>query len=141
MRSFPDRLRHAISFEALALLIVTPLGAWAFDHALSEIGVIAVVGATLATLWTLLYNWLFDHALNRRTGTTLKTPRVRVLHALLFEAGLLILLAPFIAWFLAVPLLEALIMDVAFAGFYVVYAFAYNWLYDRLFPLPEWSQV
>ncbi|MFN6986918.1 MAG: chlorhexidine efflux transporter, partial [Rhizobium oryzihabitans] len=26
-----------------------------------------------------------------------------------------------------------------FALFYVVYAFVFNWSYDRLFPLPEWQ--
>ena len=30
-------------------------------------------------------------------------------------------------------------MDVSFAAFYVVYAFVFNWAYDRLFPLPEWQ--
>lgn len=139
MRSLSDRIRHALCFEALALLIVTPLGAWAFDHSLTEIGVVAVVGASLATLWTLVFNWLFDLVLRRRTGSTLKSPRARVVNALLFEAGLLIILAPFIAWSLAVPLVTALIMDVGFAGFYVVYALAFNWGYDRLFPLPEWQ--
>lgn len=141
MRSFPDRLRHALCFEALALFIVTPLGAWVFDHAVTEIGIVAVVSASLATVWTLAYNWLFDHALKRRTGNTRKSARTRVLHALLFEAGLLVLLAPFIAWFLSVPLLQAVMMDLAFAGFYVVYALGFNWAYDHLFPLSEWSQV
>ena len=36
--------------------------------------------------------------------------------------------------------LEAAAMDVATAGFYVVYAYAFNWGYDRLFPLPEWDE-
>ena len=26
-------------------------------------------------------------------------------------------------------------MDVAFAAFYMVYAFTFNWAYDRVFPL------
>jgi hypothetical protein len=30
-------------------------------------------------------------------------------------------------------------MDVSFAVFYVVYAFVFNWAYDRIFPLPEWQ--
>jgi uncharacterized membrane protein len=27
-------------------------------------------------------------------------------------------------------------MDLAVAGFYVVYAFVYNWAYDIVFPVP-----
>jgi uncharacterized membrane protein len=30
-------------------------------------------------------------------------------------------------------------MDLAFAVFYVVYAFLFNLAYDRVFPLPEWE--
>jgi uncharacterized membrane protein len=30
-------------------------------------------------------------------------------------------------------------MDVSLSLFYLVYAFVFNWSYDRLFPLPEWQ--
>jgi uncharacterized membrane protein len=30
-------------------------------------------------------------------------------------------------------------MDVAFAVFYLIYAYVFNLAYDRLFPLPEWK--
>jgi len=57
----------------------------------------------------------------------------------LFELGLLIVLMPFIAWYLNISLAHALVMDISFALFYVVYAFVFNWSYDRVFPLPEWK--
>ncbi|WP_417524727.1 PACE efflux transporter [Marinovum sp.] len=140
MRSPLDRLRHALSFEIIALLIVVPLGALIFGFPLHDIGVVGVVGATIATLWNMAYNWLFDLVLKRRCGTTLKTPRQRVFHAVLFEAGLLLMLLPFIAWYLGISLWAALVMDISFAGFYLVYALVFNWLYDWVFPLPEWAQ-
>ncbi|SEP08223.1 Uncharacterized membrane protein [Salinihabitans flavidus] len=136
MRTTPDRIRHAVSFEILGLLIVTPLGAWAFDMAPLAIGVVAVVGATIATLWNYLYNVLFDRAMLRLAGHVHKTVALRVLHALLFEAGLLVVLMLFIAWHLDVSLMTALVMDLGFAGFYLVYAFAFNWAYDVIFPIP-----
>ena len=46
---------------------------------------------------------------------------------------------PFIAWYLNISLAHALVMDISFALFYVVYAFVFNWSYDRVFPLPEWK--
>jgi uncharacterized membrane protein len=58
-----------------------------------------------------------------------------VVHAVLFECGLLVLLVPFIAWYLAVPLWEALVMDLGLAGFYLVFTLVFNWAYDRAFPL------
>ncbi|WP_010138787.1 PACE efflux transporter [Oceanicola sp. S124] len=139
MRSSLDRLRHALSFEILALLLMVPLGALAFHHPVQDIGVVGVVGATLATLWNMAYNYGFDRVLQRRTGSTRKSARVRVLHAVLFELGLLLVLMPFIAWYLGVSLWQALVMDLSFAGFYLVYALGFNWAYDRLFPLPEWQ--
>lgn len=140
MRSTSDRIRHAISFEILALLLVTPLGAWVFSLPITDIGVVSVASATIAMLWNYVYNLGFDHAMQRFAGTTYKTVPIRVLHAVLFEAGILIVLAPFIAWYLGVGLWHAIVIDVSFSLFYLVYAFVFNWSYDRLFPIPEWQQ-
>ena len=139
MRSPLDRLRHALSFEIIALLIVVPLGAALFHMPVHDIGVVGVVSATLATLWNLVYNYAFDRVLRRLTGTTAKTPRQRLVHAVLFEVGLLIVLLPFMAWYLGISLWQALVMDLGFAAFYMGYALVFNWAYDRLFPLPEWT--
>lgn len=140
MRSAFDRLRHAISFEVIALILVIPAGAILFDVPLHDFGVVGIVSATLATLWNLGYNVLFDLALQRLTGTTLKSRIVRVLHALAFEAGLLVVLLPFIAWYLGISLWDAFVLDIALAAFYIVYAYVFNLIYDTLFPLPEWAQ-
>ena len=140
MRSALDRLRHAISFEIIALILVIPAGAILFDVPLHDFGVVGIVSATLATLWNLGYNVLFDLALQRLTGTTLKSRIVRVLHALAFEAGLLVVLLPFIAWYLGISLWDAFVLDIALAAFYIVYAYVFNLIYDTLFPLPEWAQ-
>lgn len=139
MRSVSDRIRHAISFEIIGLMLVTPLGAMAFLMPIHDIGIVGFVCATIATIWNLVYNYVFDVALQRISGTTLKTSIVRVYHAILFEIGLLIVLMPFIAWYLGVSLLQAFIMDISFAIFYMLYAYAFNWAYDRMFPLDEWK--
>ena len=141
MRSFLDRLRHAISFEIIGLILVVPLGALLFHVPIAEFGVVGVVSATLATLWNMSYNYMFDRALQRFYGSTLKSRRIRLVHAGLFELGLLIVLMPFIAWYLGVSLWQAFVMDMSFAVFYMVYAFGFNWVYDALFPLPEWQNA
>ncbi len=140
MRSIGDRIRHALSFEIIGLALVVPLGALVFGMPMSDIGIVGVVSATVATAWNYLYNLGFDHILQRLSGTTLKTTPIRVVHAALFELGLLIVLMPFIAWYLGIGIIHALIMDVSFALFYVVYAFVFNWAYDAIFPLPEWQK-
>lgn len=136
MRSTRDRIRHAISFEVIALVISTPLGAWVFGLPLHDMGVVTVVSATLAAVWNYIYNVLFDHVALRWRGTTEKTVALRVVHAVMFEVGLLVLLVPFIAVWLGVSLWVALVMDIAFSAFFLVYAFAFNWAYDLWFPVP-----
>ncbi len=139
MRTFWDRVRHAISFEIIGLLLVTPLGALVFHLPLADVGVVSVVSATVAMVWNAIYNFVFDLGLRKWQGSTLKTVPQRIGHAVLFELGLLLLLLPFIAWYLGISLLAALIMDIAFALFYMAYAFVFNLAYDKLFPLPEWQ--
>lgn len=137
MRNTRDRIRHAVLFELIALVIVTPLGGLIFDVPMGHFGIIAAVSTTIAMVWNYAYNLGFDHALVRLGKSVRKTMPVRILHAALFEVGLLCLLVPFIAWYLNVSIWQALIMDVALAGFYLVYAFVFNWAYDVIFPLPS----
>jgi uncharacterized membrane protein len=135
MRTPRDRIRHAISFEIIGLALITPLGAFAFAMPIHDIGVIGVGSATLAMVWNYIYNYGFDRLLLRLRGDTQKSMPMRVLHAVLFELGLLIALMPLIAWYLGVSLWQALVMDVSFALFYMGYAFVFNLAYDRVFPL------
>lgn len=141
MRTTRDRIRHAISFEIIGLILVTPFGAWAFGLPMHDIGVMGIAGATIATLWNYVYNLGFDHIMQWLAGDTRKTTLVRMLHAVLFEAGLLLVLLPLFAWYLGISLWQAFLMDVSFALFYMGYAYVFNWAYDRLFPLPEWQEL
>ena len=136
MRRTADRIRHAVSFEILGLVLVTPLGSWAFGLPMEHIGVTALVSSTIAMVWTYGFNLAYDRAALRLTGSLRKTLRGRILHAALFELGLTAVLVPFIAWYLGLPLIEALAMDISLTIFYLVFAFGYNWAYDLIFPLP-----
>ncbi|AEQ50360.1 PACE efflux transporter [Pelagibacterium halotolerans] len=141
MRTAWDRVRHALFFEIIGLILVIPLGALAFSMPMHDIGVVGLVSATIAMAWNYLFNFGFDAIMQRTVGTTLKSVRLRIVHAVLFELGLLIVLMPFIAWYLGITLIHALVMDISFALFYMGYAFVFNLAYDRVFPLPEWRQA
>lgn len=136
MRTVADRICHALSFEIIGLMIVIPLGALVFHHPMEQIGVITVVASILATVWNYVYNLGFDHAMKRLTGSVAKSLPVRVGHAVLFELGLLALMLPFVAGYLGISLIDAFLLDLALAIFYMVYAFVFNWIYDRVFPVP-----
>jgi uncharacterized membrane protein len=136
MRSTGDRIRQAISFELGGLALVSPLGAWAFDLPLADLTVVRMACAIIATVWTYAYNFAFDAVLQRLSGETEKSIPMRVLQAVLFEAGLLAMLTPLMAWYLGISLVQTLLMDVAFALIYVLYAFVFNWVYDRILSVP-----
>jgi uncharacterized membrane protein len=137
MRSVRDRIRHAISFEIIGIALVVPLASMGFGIHAKDIGVVVVIAATIATFWNYVYNLLFDLAMKRWKGSVHKTLLLRIFHALLFEAGLLLVTLPLIAYYLGIGLWQALVMDVAFVLFYLVYAFVFNWAYDQVFPLPK----
>ena len=141
MRDTADRIRQAVLFEILGIVIVTPLGAWAFDFGMGRIGAVAIIGASVATLWNYAYNLGFDHLLFRLRGSADKTVPLRIVHAFGFEGGMLVLLVPVFAWWLGVTLVQAFLMDVSFAVFYLVYTFAFTWAYDTVFPVRRESQA
>lgn len=138
MRTPADRIRHLLLFEISALLILVPIGVIFFGLDVTEIGVLGITTAAVAAVWNYIYNLGFDHMLRRLTGSVHKRrTRVRVLHAVLFEGGLVIMLVPIIAGWLGISLWQALVADIGLVIFYVVFAFFYNLAYDKVFPVKE----
>ncbi|WP_312548193.1 PACE efflux transporter [Massilia sp.] len=135
MRTFRERVVHALLFEAVALAIFIPGSALVFDQPVQHMGVIGVASATIATLWNFVFNVMFDRAMLRLRGSVQKTMAIRVAHTFLFEAGLVVMLIPLIAWYLGIGLWAALLMDIAIVIFYLVYGFLFNIAYDRVFPV------
>jgi uncharacterized membrane protein len=136
MRTTADRIRHAILFEVFGLILMVGGATLLTGFDLHALGVIGVVSSVVATIWNYVYNWLFDRAMLRLRGSVAKTHPIRAVHAVLFEAGLLVLLLPFVAWVLGVTLWQAFLLDIGIAAFYVIYGYGFNWAYDRVFPLP-----
>ncbi len=139
MRTHRDRIRHAVGFEIIALILSIPIMSFFFDFDIKDIGVIAIAGSIIATLWNYGFNIAFDKGMVRFKHNTFKTPMIRVLHVLLFEGGLLMLYLPMVAWYLHISLWQAFIMDASLVGFYLFYNFSYNWAYDKVFPLPYFN--
>ncbi|AOW47865.1 hypothetical protein A4S02_09885 [Acetobacter ascendens] len=135
-RGTSDRVRHVLLFELIALAIVIPTGSTLFGLHESSMGMIGIGSAITATIWNYLYNVVFDRVMARLYATTHKTVGVRIVHTLLFEAGLQVVLLPAIAWYLHESVLKAFSLSMSIAVFYLVYAFVFNMAYDRIFPVP-----
>ena len=135
MRSLTDRIRHMISFEVIALLLATTLGSWVTGSSMEKIGMLGVMFSGLAMGWNFAFNWMFDYwEMKSRPGQK-RTIGLRVIHASLFELVLVTVGVFMTAWWLNIGYLEALILDIGFSLFFLVYAFVFNWIYDLVFPI------
>lgn len=141
MRTHRDRIRHAVGFEIIALILSIPIMSFFFSFDIKDIGVIAIVGSIMATIWNYGFNIVFDKGMVRFKRSTFKTPAIRVLHILLFESGLLMLYLPMVSWYLGISIWQAFIMDASLVGFYLFYNLSYNWAYDKIFPIQYFKYV
>ncbi|MCM2129858.1 PACE efflux transporter [Larsenimonas rhizosphaerae] len=139
MRTTLDRIRHALMFEIIGLLIVMPLGHLLFSLSVGHMGMVGVISVVVATVWNYFYNLGVDHALKRLRGHVHKTVLMRVAHSICFELGLICVLLPLIALYLGQTLTEAAPLVTSLAVFYVAYALIFNWVYDVIFPIPDSS--
>ncbi|MBS0552647.1 MAG: hypothetical protein JSS47_08980, partial [Proteobacteria bacterium] len=73
----------------------------------------------------------------RLTGRTAdRRPfRLRCLHAVGFETGLLLMTLPVIVWWAGMGWVDALVADIGLAAGYTLYALVFNLAYDRVFPI------
>ena len=97
-----------------------------FAQPMNHMGVIGIASATIATLWNFVFNMGFDRAMLYSRGSVQKTVAIRVAHTFLFEAGLVVMLIPMIAWYLGIGLWAALLMDLAIVTFYLIYGFLFK---------------
>jgi len=128
-RSLTERILHASLFEGLAILTIAPLAAWMMDKPLFQMGALAIMLSTVAMLWNMMYNSVFDRWYPPRQK---RSAWVRVLHALGFEGGFILIGLPLAAWMLEISLWQAFMIEVAFFMFFLPYTFVYNLVWDKL---------
>jgi len=127
-RTLKERFFHAVGFELLAVLIVSPLASWAMAKPLFQMGALAVMLSTVAMIWNMIYNAGFDYLFPAGKQSW----PLRILHALGFEGGFILIGLPIAAWMLGISLWQALLLEIAFFLFFLPYTVAYNWVYDTL---------
>ncbi|MES9828399.1 MAG: PACE efflux transporter [Candidatus Thiodiazotropha sp.] len=135
MRSPLDRLRHTLLFEFLAILFAAPAAHWVTGESAVTVSGLTLALSLLAMGWNYLYNWGFDHWEQRKNWPRPRPFKVRLLHAVGFEAVLLLVGIVIIASWLQISLWQAFMLDLGFMLFFLFYALAFNWVYDKVFPL------
>lgn len=138
MRTPKDRLRHTILFELLLLVICVPFTALILDKPMHTMGMLSLMLSLSAMTWNYLYNVAFDHALLRLNRPLYpRSARLRFFHASLFEVGFMGVSVPMVMWWLDFGFIQAFVYDAAFMVAVPLYAVAFNWTYDVVFPPPS----
>lgn len=127
-RSIAERIFHAITFEVVATVFCAPVLSWVLNKSLVQTISLTVMFAAVAMVWNMIFNAIFDRGL-RRWGLR-KTPTVRIIHASLFEIGLIVVLVPLAAWWMSISLLQAFFLDIGMILFFLPYTFFFNLAYD-----------
>lgn len=123
-----ERCFHAVLFEIIALLLCAPVMALVLGVSMAHAGALTLMISLVAMTWNVIFNALFD-CLERRRGWT-RTFAVRSVHAILFEAGLILAVVPLAAWWLDISLVRAFVLDIGLLLFFLPYTMLYNWAYD-----------
>ncbi|MTI09878.1 MULTISPECIES: PACE efflux transporter [Curvivirga] len=137
MRTLGDRIRHTVFFEIIGILCTAVGGSLITGHSVEEMGMLGIIFSLLAMVWNFSYNWMVDIWDLKYRNAAPRGVLFRTIHAIFFEAGMLIAGIFIVAHFLNISYLDALILDIGFSVFFLIYAFCYNWAYDLIFPVPK----
>lgn len=130
LKSRRERVVQALVFEALAIGVCTPLFAWVMGTSLFDMGAFTAATCVIALVWNVVFNTRFDRLLHRRGWR--KGLLARCMHAVLFEAGLLLATVPLAAWWLQISLWAAFWLDVGLIAFFLPYTWVFHWTWDHL---------
>jgi uncharacterized membrane protein len=135
MQGLKRRVVYITLYEAIAILAASAGLALMSGQGMGHSGVVAAMASVIAVLWNLGFNAVFERWESRQAvrGRSL---RRRIAHAIGFEGGLAAILVPVFAWWMGVSLWEALVMDLGLVVFFLLYTFAFNWVFDLVFGLP-----
>lgn len=134
MQGLKRRIVYVTAYEGIAILATT-IAMVLLGFGAAHAGAASVMASAVAILWNLAWNWLFE-AWEARQESGGRGIARRIAHAIGFEGGLLVFLVPLMAWWLGIGLVEALVLDLGFLAFFLVYTFVFNLGFDTLFGLP-----
>lgn len=130
------RVVQALLYEVLAIALVTPAIALFFAEGTGSALGLSVLMSSIALAWNYSFNALFEWW-ERRQVVKGRSALRRLAHGIGFEGGLGLILIPVMALWLHIGLWQALLTELGFLLFFLVYTVAFTWCFDHLFGLPE----
>lgn len=139
MQGWKRRLTYVVFYELITLLIISTAFYLSSEKDAAHAAVLGVVTVVLAIIWNTLYNTVFEwweSGLVKRGRDAWR----RVIHAVGFEAGFVLITLPLFAWWLDLSLWDAFVLDMGLTLFFMFFTLFYNWVFDHLFGLPLSAQ-
>jgi uncharacterized membrane protein len=137
LRCIRERILQTLCYEAVGLLIITPLYAIVAHAKASESLVLLAVVSAVCMLWAAIHNTVFDwlefHLCERVASD--RTAACRILHAVSIELTSVLITTPVIMWIADLGFWEALAVDIGLTIAYAAYAYAFHWAFDKLRPV------
>lgn len=132
------RLLLYVSLYEIIAWLLTSLVFWLLGKQSHESAAAAALVTLLAVSWNTVWNLLFE-AWERRYPQPQAGQRSmlrRTLHAIGFEGGLVLMLVPAMAWWLAISLWQALLLESSLLVFFLFYSWVFSWGFDQVFGPP-----
>ncbi|MBN2692273.1 MAG: PACE efflux transporter [Burkholderiaceae bacterium] len=136
MQGVSRKVFQAVLYEAVAVFCISPAISLIYREGLAYSGALSVMISVIAVTWNMIFNSGFEYWESRRRRRTRTTLR-RILHSTGFEGGLTFILLPLVAYWLNISLWEALMVNIGLFAFFFVYSFMFQWVFDRLFGVPN----
>jgi uncharacterized membrane protein len=138
IRSGLDRVRYALLFEAIVVVLFGAFTALYTPHDIFTTGSLAVALSLIALLVNFVFNSVYDRVdVHFARIPTERSTLQRVIHAVLFELVLVLFCLPVIMWWLEMQLWDALLLDLIAMMSIVVYTYFFTLAYDYLFPVRQ----
>jgi uncharacterized membrane protein len=138
IRTGLDRLRYALLFEGILVVLFTAAMVLVFDRGLLSMGSLSVVLSLVALATNFAYNYIVDR-IDVRYGRipTERSRMGRILHAVGFEFTLVIVGVPIIVWRMQWGWWQAIVFDAIAMAAIVIYTYFFTLAYDRIFPIAQ----
>ena len=130
------RILYVTLFEIFAILFSTWILMALSQGDAEDSFPVAVMVSVAAVVWNYLYNTVFE-SWERHKHLTVRTLRTRMLHAIGFEGGLLVICLPLYMLWYGVGIWKAFTMEITLLLFFLVYTFVFTLIFDRFFTLPH----
>ncbi|MGE8537883.1 MAG: chlorhexidine efflux PACE transporter AceI [Acinetobacter sp.] len=124
------RLVHAFSYEVILLVIIAIALSVIFNMPLEVTGVLGIAMAVTSVIWNMLFNHYFEKFEAKRQLK--RTIKIRLLHAIGFEGGLMLATIPMVAYAMNMSLWQAIVLDFSLTMCILVYTFIFQWCYDAI---------